>query len=620
MRTLLIQTSVFALAAAACAHPAYAQADTVDEKVVVVATKQSRKASETGSQVTVISREDIERKGAVFAIDVLRDAPGVSVTQTGGPGGQASVRLRGEEGYRTLLLVDGMKLSDPAGTQSLFNFANLMARDIERIEILRGPQALLYGADAIGGVIAITTRRGGPKAEHSLAIEAGSFKTVTGALSTRGQAGAFDYALSASAFDNEGISAKSGPAFTEPDGYANLTLHGVAGISLAEAVRLEAVARYVDAEADFDGFFGENNVLYTEQFSGRLALTGTTDDRRLSGTLAANYMTQNRADYENGAPFLFGSRFDSERRRLEALGRFAAAADHDLVVAADYEDEQATTDFLKRGRAIWGALAEYQGRLSAETFVTLGARFDDHEEFGQHVSWRATAAHELHREGDLRLTAKASAGTGFRAPSLFELYDAFSGDPTLKEEAGFGWDLGLDVEFAKGVSASIAYFNQSIEDEIRFDPNFFVYIQNPSTTKSWGVETTLSAVLVEGLRAEAAYTYNEATVGSLDAENGLPRARRPRHIGSLSLDYAFDEGRGGVTASLQTAAKHEDGFFTFRTPLDGRAVVNLSGRYRVLDGVTITLRGQNIFDERYREAAGFNSARAGVFAGLDWRL
>jgi outer membrane receptor protein involved in Fe transport len=170
------------------------------------------------------------------------------------------------------------------------------------------------------------------------------------------------------------------------------------------------------------------------------------------------------------------------------------------------------------------------------------------------------------------------------------------------------------------MAASVAYFDQRIDDEIRFDPNLFVYTQNAATTRSRGLEASLSAELFENLRGAMSYTYAHAEIGSNDAENGLPRQRRPRHAGSFSLDYLFDQGKGSLNATLQTAAKHEDGFFIFRTPLDGRAVLNLSARYAVMDGVTLTLRGQNIFDERYAEAAGFNAPRAGLYAGADWRF
>jgi vitamin B12 transporter len=595
-----------------------------DEIVVVTATKIKRKLNETGSSVTVISADEIKRKGAVFVTDVLRDVPGVSVTQTGGPGGQAAVRLRGEEGYRTLLLLDGMKLSDPSGTQVLMNFADLLARDIEKIEILRGPQALLYGADAIGGVISITTKRGQAGTQMGASFEAGSFGVRQGTMSFRGSEGIADWSLGASGFDNQGISAQPG---IEPDPYTNATLHGVLGFSLSENSRLEVVLRYTDAEAQFDRFdfalltSDTDNVLFTQQFASRLALNLNDLGGGISLSLAAIYLNQSRADYSNGAPFIFGSRFDSERTRLEALGRWEIATGQDIVLGADFEDEAATTDSLAKGRTIIGAFAEYQGRLTQNTFLTAGLRHDAHEQFGEHLSWRATLAHRIELSGELDLTARASAGTGFRAPSLFELFDGFSGDPTLQEEKAAGWDLGLEFDWRQqGVNIAVTYFQQTVEDEIRFDPNLFIYVQNLSDTHSWGVETSASARLFDSLRMSAAYTYNEATVGSLDAENGFARPRRPRHLGSVSLDYAFDEARGNLNATLQTAAKHQDGFFTFRSNLDGRAVFNLAARYRLEDWLTVTLRGQNIFDERYEEASGYNASRAGVFAGMELEL
>ncbi len=599
----------------------------VAERVIVTATKKSRPPAETGSQVTLITREEIERKGAVFVTDVLRDVPGVGVSQNGGPGGFAAVRLRGEEQYRTLLIVDGLKLSDPSGTQTSFNFANLLARDVERIEILRGPQALLYGADAIGGVIVITTRRGSEKTEAGLSIEAGSFETITGSASVRGRSGIVDYAVTVSGFDNEGITAQIDSGNTEPDPYRNVMVHGVFGAALSPNWRLEGVARYSEAEAQFDRFdfvlltSDTDNVLYTEQFAGRLALSGQSGDGRLSGNVAASYMAQNRADYANGAPFIFGSRFDSERTRIEALGRYQVAAGHDVVLGTDFEDERATTDALNRGRTILGALAEYQGRLTPETFVTLGARYDDHEEFGDHVSWRATLSHGLVKTETMGLMLKASAGTGFRAPSLFELCDGFSGNPALREERGTGWDAGVDLAWPEAnVEASFAYFDQRVEDEIRFDPNIFVYIQNAVTTRSTGVEASLGARLLPDLRVQLAYTYTDATISSVDAEDGLPRQRRPQHLGSVSVDWSFADGRGNLNATLQTAAKQEDGFFIFRTELDDRAIVNLNARYRLNEHVLLNLRGQNVFDERYSDAVGFSAPRAGLFAGvaLDW--
>ena len=217
---------------------------------------------------------------------------------------------------------------------------------------------------------------------------------------------------------------------------------------------------------------------------------------------------------------------------------------------------------------------------------------------------------------------RASYGTGFRAPSLFELYDSFSGNPNLHEETGRGADVGMDVAFPHG-TFSLTLFDQRIEDEIRFDQTiFFTYFQSESTSTSRGVELELSYELLEGLTLTGDYTYTDAKIASNDTENGLARVRRPRHSGSVTANYSFFEGRANLNANFQYAAKQEDLFFPppfflpAHTPLDGEAVVNLAGSYEVTPGVTLMVKGVNVFDERYEESLGFATQRASIFAGV----
>lgn len=301
-----------------------------DETLVVTANRKPTPLAQVGASVTVVDVDAAKSRGDVFVIDALRGLPGVSLTQTGGPGGQSVVRLRGEEGYRTLVLVDGVRVSDPAAPQSLTEFAHLLLSDVARIEIVRGPQSLLYGADAIGGVIAISTKRGQGAMTANASVSAGSFATFAGAVSVSGSSGAFDYALSVHGFETDGYSAREGAGYSEDDGYSNTTFHAVLGYALGEDTRLEAVLRSYDAEAqfdrdnDFDGNADEDNQLFTEQTTARLALTTPLFDL-IESTFAATYLTQNRGDYAAGAPFAFGSRFDAERWRSEYSGRVASA-------------------------------------------------------------------------------------------------------------------------------------------------------------------------------------------------------------------------------------------------------------------------------------------------------
>jgi vitamin B12 transporter len=582
------------------------------EEVVVTADRLERPVRETGSDVTIIDEAEIKRRGATFLADVLRGQPGVGVTQTGGPGGQVAVRLRGEEGYRTLLLIDGMKVSDPSGTQVTPYFTNLPASNIERIEIVRGPQSLLYGADAIGGVINIITKRGAPGTQFGGSAISGSFGTVAGSAHLRGAQGLFEWSLAGEQYDTDGFSAKNGPGFVEDDGFDNGYVHGIIGISPGENLRLEAIARYTDSEVEFDAFSDSDSVLYTEQFAGQLSAKGSWDGFGAEAKLA--YFSQNRADYDSGAPNVFGSRFDAERDRADFLATWQIAPSHRVLGGFDFEHERATTDALDTGRDATGVFAEWIGRFD-QLFLSAGARFDDHSQFGDHTSWRGTAAYlvRLRESGTIKL--RASYGTGFRAPSLFELYDGFSGDPTLKEETGYGWDTGIDVIFARG-SLSLTYFDQHIEDEIRFDPTFFVYFQSDSHSTSRGVEFSGEVLLTDGLTLAGSYTYTDARVASRDAENGLPRLRRPRHSGSATINYAFLDGRANVNAAFEFAAKHEDGFFIFRTPLDGHGVVNLTASFAIIDGIELAVKGVNLFDEQYVEASGYATQGASIYGGI----
>ena len=608
------------------ALPAARADDVVPETVVVTANRLPQPVREVGSDVTIIDEAEIKQRGATFVIDVLRGQPGVSVTQTGGPGGFAAVRLRGEEGYRTLLLIDGIKVSDPSGTQNISYFTNLPASGIARIEIVRGPQSLLYGAEAIGGVINVVTKRGAPGVQYGGVAMAGSFGTTDAQGYVRGASGIFDWSVTGDRYDTEGFPAQ--PAFPADDGFKNGMIHSVLGVTPSDHTRIEAVLRYTDSAAEFDRAGFQNNVLYTDQFAGELAAKGSWNNDRLTGEAKLTYFSQDRGDYGDGVPFACppfacGSRFDSDRWRGEASGSLEVATGQRLLVGADAEREAATTDFLNRSRGDVGAYGEWLGRFGDDVFLTAGLRFDNDDQFGDHLTWRATGAYLVPLFPGLEpVKFRASYGTGFRAPSLFELYDASAGNPNLKEETGQGADAGIDLSFPHG-TLGVTLFDQRIDDEIRFDQTtFFTYFQSQSTSTSRGVELELTYEILDGLTLSGDYTYTDAKIASNDTENGLARVRRPRHSGSVTANYSFFDGRANLNANLEFAAKQEDlifpppFFLPAHTPLDGHAVVNLAGSFEVVPGVALTLKGVNVFDERYEEAVGFTTQRASIFGGV----
>ncbi len=586
------------------------------ETVIVTASRYERPLRETGSTVSVIDAAEWRARGAQFVADALRSLPGVAVTQSGGFGGQSVVRLRGEEGYRTLVLVDGIRIADPAAPQVLTEMAHLGLAGISRIEVVRGPQSLMHGSDAIGGVINIISARGGASDTAEFMLSGGSFGTIAASAAVSGKRGPFDAALSASGFSSEGFSAQPFGGSNERDGYDNATLHGVIGWQWRDDLRAEAVVRHSDASAQFDRFGDNDNVLYTEQTAARLSLAFTPAGG-WQHLAAISQVSQNRADYAGGFPFIFGSRFDGTRLRAEYQAQ-GALAGGTLIGGADFEREEASTDAINATRELFGVFAEWSGAIGDDLFVSLGARHDNEKTSGGHFSLRATAAYFASvLEGAEKMRFHASIGTGFRAPSLFERLDAFSGNPGLVEESGLGLDFGIEQEFFGGdLDISVTYFRQQIEDEIRFDPIGFTYIQSNSTSLSQGLEFGLHAMLGTSTHVELAYTFTDATIASNDAEDGLPRARRPAHMFSARIQHDLAGGRGHLALSAAGAAETEDGFFIFRTDLPDYVILGADAAWNLADDLAFFVRGENLLDAQYQTVSGFNTPGVSVFAGL----
>lgn len=614
----MLLTSLF-LPAGAMPLFAQEQAEEDAQRIVVTATRIATPLRQVGASVSVIDAGLELNKGKIFLIDALRSVPGLVVTQTGGPGGQAVVRLRGEENYRTLVMIDGVRISDPAAPQALTEFGHLLLSTIDRIEVVRGPQSLLYGADAIGGVVNIITKRGRPGLQGVFAVSGGSFDTALGSGTLSGGDEMFDATATVTVYRTDGFSAQEGAGYVEDDGYENVSLHSVIGFQPSDAVRIEGVFRAYDAEAqfdrdnDFNGNGDEDNILYTEQVSGRVSAEFPLFEA-VNNALSGSYLSQNRADYADGAPFLFGATFDAEKWRGEYLGSFEVGDSNTFIVGFDYEVEDVRTDSLMRERWIWGIYGEWAAEPVENLFLTAGVRYDEHEQFGDHTSVRATAAYLLNLidgEGETKL--RASVGTGFRAPSLYELFDGFSGDPTLREEQGDGFDVGFDQPFwHNAVTLAVTYFDQTIDEEIRFDPNLFIYIQNPGSSTSQGVETRVTILPTDDLSVEASYTYTDARVNSDDLEDGLPRQRRPRHAWFVEGAYTFLEGNARVAVSAYGAAVAEDGFYIFRSNLDDYAAVDLMASYSFAEDWVAALRGTNVLDEQYQTVAGYATPDAAV--------
>lgn len=591
------------------------------EEIVVTSSMIAQPRRQIGTAVSVIDFDDIELRGYTDLADVLRTQAGVGVSNSGGPGKPTAVRIRGEDSYRTLLVIDGVKALDPSAPQVAPSFDSLLTTsDLERIEVLRGPQGFMYGADA-GGVVNVITKRGADVLGGQLGLEYGDYSTrkVDGALSGGGGGG--DYYFSVVDYETDGFNARTADTvLQDDDGAENTTMHVKLGWNLSETLRLQLVARDIEAQAAYDGCFSlatfstvHDCSTTTDQQIYKLSAEHTSG--RASNTFGLSTIDVVRDDFTEGARS-FGS--DGEIKRVEYTGSFKASEATTLVYGLDFHDETLIDDDGPSSRDQKGYYFEYQGALADAFFISLGARYDDNDAFGSHTSSRLSLAYVQDLGADSSLKYRASVGTGFRAPSLYEL--AYNTSPfafppaaglALTEESSQGYDVGIEYD-AANVHLEVTYFDQEIEDEIFFDlVGFSGYLQSTGISTSKGVEVAAEIPLGERWALVANWTNNEA----LDATD-QPRLRRPENLGNVGLRYRAAAERLNFILNYRVA---RDSIDVDGVAVDDYEVYDLALTYTLSEGFEFFARVQNATDEVYQEVAGYNTAEQSFYGGVRLR-
>ncbi|HEX9810406.1 MAG TPA: TonB-dependent receptor, partial [Alphaproteobacteria bacterium] len=608
-------------------------------EIVVSASRVPLPTHESGSAVTVLTGEQLEARGIRIVSDVLRDVPGLAVSRTGSVGGFTQVRIRGAEGNHTLVLIDGIEVNNPAGG-SEFDFAHLLAAEIARIEVLRGPQSALYGSDAIGGVINIVTKRPGRGWSATGRGEAGSFSTWDG-LGHVGYGGErFYVGATFDRFATGGISeADRDNGNFEEDSYDNATTHLKAGLRPMRNLEIEAVAMHIDSERDTDDSAVIVNAVDGDGSSATLQRYGLA---RAKWTLMGGAWEHIlRAAYtEDGTEFFDGSgtkTFENQGRKTKFDYQtnvfFAtpgiADAEHTFTLAAEREeDEQFTeSDFFGPNTVSIendGYVGEYRVALWNRLFLSAGLRFDDNDElFSDEVTWRGTAAY-LHEPWRTRF--HASIGRGVKNPTLFELFGAtptFTGNPDLEPEESIGFDVGTEHSMLGGrLVADVTYFHNRFENFI--DGIGETATNLPGITRAHGIEVTVAYEPIPSLRIDGAYTFTDTE----DAE-GNRLIRRARHIASLNAAYGFDLDRRPATVNLGIRYNGDqtdrvfDSFFPVverGVKLEGYALVNLALSWRIAPNLEVFARGENLLDQNYQDVFGFGTPGFAAYGGLRVRF
>ncbi|WP_026868819.1 TonB-dependent receptor plug domain-containing protein [Inquilinus limosus] len=596
------------------------------EPIVVTANRVPTPAAEVGSAVTVITRQELEDRQIRQVSDVLRTVPGVAVNRTGPLGQSAQIRIRGSESNQTLVLIDGVEVNDPS-SESEFDFAHLMADDIERIEVLRGPQSALYGSDAIGGVVNIVTRRGEGPVGGTASLEGGGYGTVRGHASVSGGDDDLDVLLGAAGLLTDGTSAAR--RGSEADGTRNGTVYTKIGLHPSELVDIDVIGRYTRFRTDLDGFAGGLGAIdsrddvdgstFLGRIQGRLKLL----DGRWEHVVGLSYVDDSR-DYRDGDDIVTSS-YRGKTTRIDYQTNLSLdteallPAEHRLTFAVDHEEQQADSDsgFADFSRRIGstGLVGQYQLGLFDSLFLTGSMRHDLNDLFRDTTTWRLTAAYRIDATGT---KLRASYGTGVKNPTLFELYgftNTYRGNPNLKPERAEGWDAGFDQEvWGDRVVLDATYFEQRISDLIVGSGQGSANL--PGTATARGVELGVSVIPIDDLTVRAAYTYTDAQ----DA-TGAELVRRPRNIASLDINYRFLDGAATVNLGIdyngpQKDLAFDEAYNSSPATLDGYTLVNLAASYQVSDRVQVYGRIDNLLDEAYEEVWTYGSLRRAGYLGM----
>jgi vitamin B12 transporter len=605
-----------ALLALACSSSLSIAANNTLEEVVVTSSRVPMPLREVGTSISVISREEIQQLGYNSLYEVLRTQPAVAVSNTGGPGAVTSLRIRGEEGYRTLVLLDGIDISDTSGPQSGPRFGQLLSSGVQRVEILRGPQGLMYGADA-GGIVNITSVAPSDGFGGELSAEGGRYGTQQFAGNLGGGNDSVDFNLSAADFQSDGFNARTtDTVLRDDDGYDNTTLNGRVGYKASEQLGFELVGRDVNGDSHYDGCYTVDSFEPTDRCSDTYQqqawrVAANYDSGRFAHQLSYNgNQTDNK--FRSEGVTSFAAKGDLERSSY--LGSFTYSDSLKLVYGVDLETESIDDGSFDESRDQNGYYFEYQGGFNDRLFVTAGTRLDDNDDFGNHTSWRVSSAYLMPFAGS-ELKLKGTYGTGFRAPSLYEMAynNSFAYPPAsgvkLKEEQSEGYDIGLSWQAPSGLYLEAVYFDQKIDNEIYFDlTNYSGYLQADGNTDSSGVELIADWPLLAQLSLGANYTFNDT-----ETSQGGSRAYRPEQLANLGLNWRTADNALvlGVAWRMARDAKDVDG-----SDLDNYQVLELNASYQVFSSLQLYGRVENALDEDYEEVPTYNTSGSAAYAGL----
>lgn len=610
-------------------------ADRIDQ-IVVTGSRTPLTVNQLGSALTVITRDEIERREARRVTDLLRSVPGFSVSHTGVAGSQAQVRVRGAEANHILVLIDGVRANDPA-TGDEFRWEYLSTGNIERVEIVRGPQSSLWGSDAVAAVVHIITRSGQSGSSFDGYAEGGSFSTANAGLS--GAVGGDRWSVNGGIENLTTDGSNISRVGTEKDDSELTTAEIGATLTASDALSFKFGVRAVDAYSQFDP---------VDYFVTGLPIDGdlATDTKNLYGRASASFRPVGSIVSHR----LTLRYFDSDNRNLvDQVEDSGSASDRvtfgyqadvrlgDNVLSLALEHEK--TEFEQTGAIVFGdpnqkqtmdtdsMIVEYQGLSLDRLSWIVSARFDDNSDFDDALNGRISLAYQLSDATTLR----GNIGTGQKNPTFTERYGFFPGqfigNSELKPEASTSYDVGIDQQLADGsLLLQLSLFRQDLKDEINgfvFDPlTFLSTAENMSgKSKRSGVELAARWDVSEAIGVGAHYTYTNSTEQDF-LGNDIRELRRPKNSGGVSLDLRTTDNRFSTSLNADYGGSRTDIFFppwpdpSEIVTLANYWLVDLAAQYRATDSITVFAKGSNLLGENYEQVFGFQTPGRAAYLGI----
>jgi len=629
-------SAAFALAVSSFSAQVISDTNAEIEEVLVSASLMPITASRSANAVTVIDRAQLRNRATVSLSNILRDVPGFSVSQVGVLGSQTQIRVRGAEANHLLVTIDGVEANDPSQGDE-FSWGTLTASDIERIEIIRGPQSSLRGSDAVAGVVNIITRSA-EKSSVGLFLESGSWATHHSGFNIGHKQGDFDIRFGLSHIESAGDNiARTGD---ENDGYRNTTYNIRSGLKLSDQMDISFAAResdgmnQFDADNDFDGLI-EDQDRVSEFENSTMRFQGDYSSK--DGTWQHKVLiSQSKSDNTAFADKAKGNVTASTKDQIQYIGSFTWDQGAQNIAALVEREEE---DWMQRGEITWGVYdpnqdrerdtdsvaVEYRTDINDHLTLAASARHDDNSEFDSAKTYRAEAIYQLTEAIRLR----GAVGTAVKNPTFterFGFYTNFIGNPNLIPEESTSWELGADQLIMGGaLTLSLTIFEAELENEIDgfvYDPATFAYTSSNinGTSERKGAELSAVGNISESMSLSAAYTYTDST-----GDDAVREVRRPRHIASLNLGWQAAHNLH-LNTNIQFTGEQTDVYFPpFPEPsqvvaLSNHTLVNINLNYSATEKFEMYLKLENALNENYEEVFGYQTLGFGASLGLRYSM